>query len=78
MKFGTNYDINYVGIVSQPKKVHQEAPHLETLDKKIEPEIHKTKTKLGTFEQPKKKLSSVNVSHKKLEESKKQDQLMKK
>ena len=41
MKFGSNSNINYVGYVDQPKKVHQEVPskHLETIYEKPESKI---------------------------------------
>ena len=44
MKFGLNKTVNYFGSThNQPKKVHQETPshHLETLEKHVEPKIHR-------------------------------------
>ena len=71
MNFGSNTNVNYVGAINEPKKVHQVAAHhLETLDGKTEPKIHKVTTNLDRFEDPKKSVSKVNKSLEKLGESK--------
>ena len=70
--FGLN-NINYDGTINQTKKAYQETPthHLESLDNKIEPKIHKTK-KLDTFEESKKPDIYVNTSLEKLGKYKKE------
>ena len=74
MKFGLNNIYYYYQTINNSKKVHQEiqSRNLETFDKtNIESKVHKVKTNLDMFEEPKKQVHTVNNSLKKLGECKK-------